>query len=101
MIYAELYRREILKKERLEREKEIEQQAKVDERNRVLGLQQQMNEAKIHRMKELTEQEKQMLVFVPFTQARRVAPRGGTPQANHATAAPSEDGSAPRNCAEQ
>lgn len=39
MVYAELYRREILKKERLEREKEIEQKAKIDERNKVLAVQ--------------------------------------------------------------
>ena len=38
MIYAELYRRDRLEKERLEKEKELEQKAKIDERNKVLAV---------------------------------------------------------------
>ncbi|KAM3135735.1 hypothetical protein pb186bvf_012132 [Paramecium bursaria] len=61
MIYAELYKREIQKKERLEREKEIIQKQKLDERNQVVAVQQQLNHQNKQKTQQEIEQEKAML----------------------------------------
>lgn len=61
MIYAQLYQRDIKKKERLEKEKERIAIEKAIERNRIVAVQQQLNENKRKEEAALTEQEKQML----------------------------------------
>jgi hypothetical protein len=39
MIYAQLYSRDIQKKERLEKEKELKAKEKLDERNQIVSVQ--------------------------------------------------------------
>ena len=61
MLFAELNRRQLRKKEEVERHKEREAREKVEERNAILGLQREMKQEKAKKNRELNEREKQML----------------------------------------
>ena len=64
MIYAELWKRDIQRKEAREREELLERQKRVEERNNVLGWQKQTNQHRKDQDKNQAESEKQMLVYI-------------------------------------
>ncbi|KAL4426282.1 hypothetical protein ABPG74_018699 [Tetrahymena malaccensis] len=61
MIYAELYKYDIKKKEKEELVKEYERKKKIDERNKVLHTQLSMNQTRRNQEKDLDSLEKMML----------------------------------------
>lgn len=63
MIYAELWNRDRLRKERAEEEKLLERKKVNEERIRVLNAQKEMNEKTRQDQRDLREMEKSMLVL--------------------------------------
>ena len=61
MLFAELNRREIKKREEVEKQKTREAREKAEERNAILGLQREMKLEKAKKDKEMVDVEKQML----------------------------------------
>lgn len=62
MIYADLWKRDIARKEKVERQKEEAQRKKVDERNQILGRQLQTMELQKQEVNMKKDLEKEMLV---------------------------------------
>jgi hypothetical protein len=61
MLFAELNKRDIKKKEEAERIKRQQYQDKVDERNAILAVQKDLRKRKDDEEKYMTEQEREML----------------------------------------